>query len=82
MNGFGAEKQEAMIKNAIQKSANLGFEAKLWFAADNVFLSPDHLPYLQKHFATVRIEEHRAKVPYIPLIRVPYYTFVGRHGSQ
>ncbi len=50
----------------------------LWFGADNVFLSPDHMPYLHRHFHPVRMEEHRAKVPYIPLIRVPYYTFVGR----
>ncbi len=49
-----------------------------WFAADNVFLSPDHVPYLQRSFQTLRLEEHRAKVPYIPLIRVPYYTFVGQ----
>jgi S-adenosylmethionine-diacylgycerolhomoserine-N-methlytransferase len=49
-----------------------------WFGSDNVFLSPDHLPYLQRHFETVRLEEFRAKVPYMPLVRVPYYTFVGR----
>jgi S-adenosylmethionine-diacylgycerolhomoserine-N-methlytransferase len=40
-------------------------------------LSPDHIPYLQRNFTTVRLEEKRAKVPYIPLVRVPYYTFVG-----
>ena len=50
----------------------------VWFASDNVFLSPDHVPYLQRRFETVRLEEHRAKVPYMPLVRVPYYTFVGR----
>ena len=49
-----------------------------WFGSDNVFLSPDHVPYLQRRFETVRLEEHRAKVPYMPLIRVPYYTFVGK----
>jgi len=48
-----------------------------WFAADNVFLSPDHIPYLQRSFHTVQLEEKRAKVPYLPLIRVPYYTFLG-----
>jgi len=26
----------------------------------------------------LHFEEHRAKVPYIPLTRVPYYLFVGR----
>lgn len=49
-----------------------------WFAMDNVFPSADHLPFLQRHFETVHCEEHRAKVPYIPLSRVPYYLFVGR----
>jgi S-adenosylmethionine-diacylgycerolhomoserine-N-methlytransferase len=49
-----------------------------WFGSDNVFPSPDHVPYLQRRFETVRLEEHRAKVPYMPLVRVPYYTFVGR----
>ena len=50
----------------------------VWFASDNVFPSADHVPYLHKHFDPVHFEEHRAKVPYIPLIRTPYYTFVGR----
>lgn len=49
-----------------------------WFAGDNVFLSPDHVPYLQRHFEPELFEPGRAKVPYIPLMRVPYYRFVGR----
>lgn len=51
-----------------------------WFALDNVFPSPDHVPFLQRHFDVVHFEEHRAKVPYIPLLRMPYYLFVGRKG--
>jgi len=50
----------------------------LWFAGDNVFPSPDHVPYLHRHFDPLHFEEHRAKVPYVPLVRTPYYTFVGR----
>ena len=50
----------------------------VWFANDNVFPSPDHVLYLHKQFDTLHFEEHRSKVPYIPLIRTPYYTFVGR----
>ena len=50
----------------------------LWFGNDNVFPSADHLPYLQRHFRPVHLSEHRAKVPYLPLIRVPYYNFIGR----
>lgn len=49
----------------------------LWFGNDNVFLSPDHLPYLQQRFRQLHLEERRARVPYMPLGRVPYYLFVG-----
>ena len=50
----------------------------LWFAIDNVFLSPDHLPFLQRQFETVALREDRSKVPYVPLARVPYYAFLGK----
>jgi S-adenosylmethionine-diacylgycerolhomoserine-N-methlytransferase len=50
----------------------------VWFTLDNVFPSPDHLPYLQRRFESVHFCEHLGKVPYMPLLRVPYYTFVGR----
>jgi S-adenosylmethionine-diacylgycerolhomoserine-N-methlytransferase len=49
-----------------------------WFAMDNVFPSPDHVPFLHKHFEVLHFEEHKAKVPYLPLARMPYYVFVGR----
>ncbi|WP_437185735.1 class I SAM-dependent methyltransferase [Planctomicrobium sp. SH668] len=49
-----------------------------WFGADNVFLSPDHIPYLLNKFETVQLEERRGKVPYLPLIRAPHYYFIGR----
>ena len=49
-----------------------------WFAMDNVFPSPDHVPFLHKHFDVLHFEEHKAKVPYIPFLRMPYYLFVGR----
>ncbi len=50
----------------------------LWFAADNVFLSGDHLPYLQSRFETLTLVEARGAVPYLPLVRAPYYQFIGR----
>ncbi len=50
----------------------------VWFGNDNVFPSADHLPYLQHLLSTERLEEHRTKIPYLPLIRAPYYVFVGR----
>ena len=43
-----------------------------WFASDNVFPSADHVPYLQDHFQPEFFREQRAKVPYVPLVRVPY----------
>jgi len=52
-----------------------------WFARDNVFLSADHVPFLHQHFLPVHFQERRARLPYVPLLRVPYYTFVGRRGA-
>ena len=54
----------------------LGWPA--WFGMDNVFPSADHLPYLQRRFETVHLQEDRAKVPYLPLVRTPFYQFIGR----
>ncbi|MCX7717154.1 MAG: class I SAM-dependent methyltransferase [Candidatus Sumerlaeaceae bacterium] len=48
-----------------------------WFGGDNVFPSPDHLPYLLRRFEPVSLLENRAAVPYLPLARVPYYLFIG-----
>jgi S-adenosylmethionine-diacylgycerolhomoserine-N-methlytransferase len=49
-----------------------------WFSYDNVFLSPDHLPYLQSRFQTVKLEERFGKIPYLLWLKAPYYIFVGR----
>ena len=49
-----------------------------WFASDNVFLSGDHVPFLISNFETVDLTEERAKVPYMPGCKVPYYRFIGR----
>ena len=54
----------------------LGWPA--WFGMDNVFPSADHIPYLQRRFETEHLHEDRAKVPYMPLVRTPYYSFIGR----
>ncbi len=48
-----------------------------WFATDNVFLSSDHLPYLRERFRTCFLRERRGKVPFLPLLRAPYYLFLG-----
>ncbi len=49
-----------------------------WFGMDNVFPSPDHLPYLQRKFRTQYLLEQRARVPYLPLVRTPYYQYIGQ----
>ncbi|MBN1417655.1 MAG: class I SAM-dependent methyltransferase [Planctomycetes bacterium] len=49
-----------------------------WFAHDDVFVSPDHLPYLESRTDAVLREERLGKVPYLPLLRAPYYVFIGR----
>jgi S-adenosylmethionine-diacylgycerolhomoserine-N-methlytransferase len=54
----------------------------MWFAGDNVFPSPDHLPFLHRHFEPLHVSEHRAKTPYLPLVRAPYYRFIGRKPTQ
>lgn len=53
-----------------------------WFALDNVFLSPDHLPFLRRHFEVLWLQERRARVPFLPLGRVPYYLFIGRKATS
>jgi S-adenosylmethionine-diacylgycerolhomoserine-N-methlytransferase len=49
-----------------------------WFSWDNVFLSPDHLPYLQSRFEPVRLVEGRGGVPYMLGLQAPFYVFIGR----
>ena len=49
-----------------------------WFASDNVFLNPDHIPFLQSKFETVELSQRRGKVPYLPFIRAPHYVYIGR----
>jgi S-adenosylmethionine-diacylgycerolhomoserine-N-methlytransferase len=49
-----------------------------WFGWDNVFLSADHLPYLESRFQTVKREERLGKMPYMLGLRAPYYIFIGR----
>ncbi|TWT58605.1 Demethylmenaquinone methyltransferase [Thalassoglobus neptunius] len=53
-----------------------------WFASDNVFLSPDHLPYLKNKFETVSLSERRGKIPYLPFVRAPHYLFIGKKPTS
>lgn len=49
-----------------------------WFRHDGVYLSAEHLPYLQERLETIYLSERRARVPYVPVATVPYYLFIGR----
>lgn len=49
-----------------------------WFANDNVFPSPDHLPWLDSHLEPIQITEAVGKIPYLPILRAPHYIFLGR----
>ncbi len=51
-----------------------------WFAADNVFPSADHVPYLHRKFEPLLFEERLTRIPWFPnpFFKMPYYLFVGR----
>lgn len=49
-----------------------------WFGHDNVNLSADHLPMLERRFVSELVEERFGKLPWIPFVRAPYYRFIGR----
>jgi S-adenosylmethionine-diacylgycerolhomoserine-N-methlytransferase len=49
-----------------------------WFRHDGVHLSPEHLPSLRKRLETLHMGEHRAALPYVPILTAPHYLFIGR----
>jgi S-adenosylmethionine-diacylgycerolhomoserine-N-methlytransferase len=51
---------------------------RAWFEADGVFPSSDHVPYLTRSLQVRHYSQHRAKLPYLPLARAPYYLLLGR----
>jgi S-adenosylmethionine-diacylgycerolhomoserine-N-methlytransferase len=50
----------------------------VYFATNNVFPSPDHIPYLQRHFEQLELVEGTTRFPYQFRLPVPYYSFRGR----
>ncbi len=52
-----------------------------WFAHDGVRPNPEHLTTLRALLPEHSLHEALASVPYLPLLRVPYYCFVGRVPS-
>ncbi|MGB0135198.1 class I SAM-dependent methyltransferase [Dokdonella sp.] len=49
-----------------------------WFGHDGVRLDSAQLPTLCTILPTCELTETCAAVPYLPLLRVPYYSFIGR----
>ncbi len=49
-----------------------------WFGHDGVNPSPDHLPYLRRRCEQLHHCESSARLPMLPLLRAPWYGFVGR----
>lgn len=49
-----------------------------WFGHDGVRLDSAQLPTLCGVLPTCELTETRASVPYLPFLRVPYYSFIGR----
>lgn len=61
------------------------FTRSFWptfFGMDNVNPQRDHLPYLLKKFEVEQMLEEYGKVPLTPIIRAPYYYFIGRKPSD
>ena len=52
----------------------------VWFASDNVFPSPDHVPYLERKFKPLYFKENLTRIPWFPnpLFRMPHYVFIGK----
>lgn len=51
----------------------------VWFGCDNVFLSHDHLSYLEQRFRPIAVREGQTRIPWVPFVRAPYYLFIGRN---
>lgn len=49
----------------------------VWMALDNVYPSPDHVPYLHRRFRVQAFHEHTNRMPYLLFLKIPYYQFVG-----
>ena len=52
----------------------------VWFASDNVFPSPDHVPFLHSLFEPVYFDERKTRLPWfpVPFFKTPYYLFIGK----
>jgi S-adenosylmethionine-diacylgycerolhomoserine-N-methlytransferase len=49
-----------------------------WFGYDGVMLRPDVLPTLLDMATTLTLHQGRARLPYLPLARAPWFFWIGR----
>jgi S-adenosylmethionine-diacylgycerolhomoserine-N-methlytransferase len=52
-----------------------------WFGYDGVMLRPDVVPTLLAMGTTLKLEQHGARLPYLPLVRAPWFCWIGRLPS-
>eukprot|EP00250_Pteridium_aquilinum_P015018 c22330_g1_i1 orf=364-1188(-) len=52
------------------------------FDLDNIDLGPARRQYLEHHLEQVYEENKCGGIPYVPLLRVPYYIWLGKKRSQ
>ena len=64
--------------NRVQHNAFERLFWSRWFAHDGVMLGPQRLSLLQASFGDIVLSERRHRLPYLPLLRVPYFLFRGR----
>jgi S-adenosylmethionine-diacylgycerolhomoserine-N-methlytransferase len=55
---------------------------RVWFGYDDVFLNPDHIPYLEYRTNPLHLSEHAGSVPYLPFMKAPYYIYVGQTAGS
>ena len=73
-------------KHPAEGSTRHGFFGRsfwpMFFSLNDVFPSSEHLPYLRRRFTQVRCSESRGRMPCLPLLRAPYYTFIGKKAAE
>jgi S-adenosylmethionine-diacylgycerolhomoserine-N-methlytransferase len=53
---------------------------RAWFAHAGVHLDDRHLAHLRERLPNHRVREAQGPLPYLPVLKAPYYLFVG-HGD-
>jgi S-adenosylmethionine-diacylgycerolhomoserine-N-methlytransferase len=65
-----------------QHSAMMRWFWTHWFRHDQVYLSPQHISALCTLTDKLHLHESSGALPYVPLLRAPYFVFVGTKPAQ